>query len=302
MKEPGISLTICIPVYNQDVRVLVRALTRQMAGQVIPCSLLVADDGSDAYCRRLNDELKTIPSVRYLETGENAGRSAIRNYLATMAESSHILFLDGDVSVLREDYVALILQHMEAPLQAVLLGGLEFPHRVARSQRLQQMYGRRVISKQHLKKNKSGFVNFISCNFLMERRAFLDIRFDTRIQGYGHEDTVFGHALHCRQIPIIGVDNPVLKAHLDDNAVYLEKVRQGVHNLRQMASSPEFGHAVAHVQLLQVAKKMKSLRLTALFNGIMHMMEPLLISQLLSGWPMLSILNAFKLYLFSKDQ
>ena len=78
-------LSILIPVYNFDVRVLVEELHRQALGLSLPAEILCFDDGSAEQWKTLNREVALLSSVRYKEWPENLGRSRIRNALADAA-------------------------------------------------------------------------------------------------------------------------------------------------------------------------------------------------------------------------
>jgi len=84
-------ISVCIPVFNADVRKLADSLIAQ-AGR-IPSEIILIDDGSDAAFREMNRELKD-KGVRYFELGENIGRSRIRNRFTGHAIYKYLLFLD----------------------------------------------------------------------------------------------------------------------------------------------------------------------------------------------------------------
>ena len=87
-------LSICVPVYNFDVRQLAGQLSEQAKKAGIPVEILIFDDNSEADIKKINREISSTPSVKYLELPENIGRAAIRNRLAETAKYPYLLYLD----------------------------------------------------------------------------------------------------------------------------------------------------------------------------------------------------------------
>ena len=77
-------LSILLPVYNFDVRKLVKQLHEQGNMLEIPFEIICTDDGSEEEFKNLNSELEKLYSVSYQELKNNLGRSKIRNYLSSL--------------------------------------------------------------------------------------------------------------------------------------------------------------------------------------------------------------------------
>ena len=89
-------LSICIPVYNQDVTSLVHELHRQASRSSCAFEILLMEDGSTSFLEE-NSTLGSLESVRYVRLPQNVGRSAIRNRLADEARYEYLIFMDCDV-------------------------------------------------------------------------------------------------------------------------------------------------------------------------------------------------------------
>ena len=77
---------------------------------------------------------------------------------------------------------------------------------------------------------------FKTNNFLIARENLNKIQFREELDGYGHEDTLFGYDLNTNNIEIEHIDNPVLNCQLDSNREFLEKTEHGLLNLLKVWS------------------------------------------------------------------
>ncbi|MBO7590721.1 MAG: glycosyltransferase family 2 protein, partial [Prevotella sp.] len=116
-------ISILIPTYNHVCVELVSTLQRQASQLPISYEIIVADDGSTlAETIKANRAINDYTNSRYIERPENAGRAAIRNYLAEKASQPWLLFIDSDMVVRRPDFLR---QYVDTPdEQAVWDGGI----------------------------------------------------------------------------------------------------------------------------------------------------------------------------------
>ena len=76
-KDRVLLLSICIPIYNQDVGILVSRLLSQIEDRKNEVDILLIDDCSETHFKDLNKRF--TDQVQYIELGRNVGRSKVRN-------------------------------------------------------------------------------------------------------------------------------------------------------------------------------------------------------------------------------
>lgn len=222
-------LSICIPIYNFDVRTLVGDLAQQMSILEQPCELILIDDKStDAY-REINRE--ECSKHLYIELDENIGRSRIRNLFLKYARYDYLLFLDCDVGV-RTDFLAIYCDYFLHHTCDVIFGGLQSDsHKPLASQKLRWKYGNKRESVGSDVREKSPYKFFKTCNFIIKKSVLDEIRFNEKIVGYGHEDTLFAIELEKHKKSIAHIDNAVSHNSNETNQEFLEKTKKSAENL-----------------------------------------------------------------------
>ena len=63
------------------------------------------------------------------------------------------------------------------------------------------------------------------------KTVFQKIKFDAAINGYGHEDTLYGWSLKKEKVEVLHIDNRLTHLGLDDPNTFLEKRRMAIRNL-----------------------------------------------------------------------
>lgn len=115
-------LSICIPIYNNDIVALVNYLHEQCTKCKIPFEIICIDDASSLY-KADNRTLQAHPEIKYSELTQNVGRAVIRNLLAEKAIYSTVLYLDSDVSVRDNDFIKKYIECIEKKIP-VAVGGI----------------------------------------------------------------------------------------------------------------------------------------------------------------------------------
>jgi glycosyltransferase involved in cell wall biosynthesis len=239
-------LSICIPVYNFDVRKLVHDLHRQANENLPDFEILLVDDHSNEAFRKLNNELQNITNVSYTELEENIGRSKIRNLLAEKARFENILFLDCDVDIIRDDFLSKYYEQIQHGEKVVCGGHIYQDNPPEPKNYLHWYYGTQREVKSATERQKASNDSFMTANFLISKELFKKIRFDERISGYGHEDTLLGCQLDKFGIKTNHIDNPVLHAGLDSGLQFLEKTRESMRNLLRLYQNPGFDKSICN--------------------------------------------------------
>jgi len=289
-------LSICIPVYNFDVRKLVHDLHRQAGKNLPDFEILLVDDHSNKAFRKINNELQNTTNVSYTELEENIGRSKIRNLLAEKARFENILFLDCDVDIIRDDFLSNYYRRIQIGEKVVCGGHIYQDNPPEPKNYLHWYYGTQREVKSATARQKAPNDSFMTANFLISKELFKKIRFDERISGYGHEDTLLGCELDKLGIKTNHIDNPVLHAGLDSGLQFLEKTRESMRNLLRLYQNPGFDKSICNrikaLKAFHTAGKPAMHGIIAtLFRTFRRKME----NNLLGSRPRLFILDFYKL-------
>jgi glycosyltransferase involved in cell wall biosynthesis len=298
-------ITVCLPIYHSDVRPLVLGLHAQAAHSQEVIELLLIDDASAPPWQALNAELASLPHLRYQELPHNVGRARIRNLLAQAASQPYLLFIDSDMSLLGDDFLA---QYVAVAQQghAVACGGHVYDPQVpARQRRLHWRYGMRRETPPLQQRQQQPHQAFKTSNFLIQRDLMRRLGFDERLRHYGHEDTLFGFRLAEAQIPIHHLDNPLRHDDVETNVVFVQKTEQGLRNLVHIQQTFDLPPAFADsMLLLRMAQRLQRWRLQGLVSLAFGLGQGLWRRWLHSGYASVTSFNLYKLgcYLRSFSQ
>ncbi len=257
-------ISICIPVYNYDIRQLIESLSSQLSTLNLPSEIVVIDDCSNNQYRTIN--ASTASKVNYIQLSKNIGRASIRNLLFQNAQYDLLIFLDCDVSIPSPDFVKNYLvffsnnQHID-----VICGGIAMPSKPAdKSKYYRWLYGIKRECIPAAIRQKQPYKSFMTGNFAIRRKVLENIKFDERLNTYGHEDTLFGYALMKQQIFIAHIDNPVIHLQIEDTPTFLNKTNQAIQNLVYVIHEiiPDDKQFIKQVRLLNTFFQLKKLHLT----------------------------------------
>lgn len=290
-------LSVLIPVFNFDIRKLVRDLHYQSLVSRIPFEILVFDDGSEVYFKEKNKEVTQLTNVIYKEEPINLGRSKIRNKLAGSAKFENLLFLDCDSQIAGKDFIKSYIPFLDKKL--VVYGGRSYIKYPPKSEKL-RLHWQHGIYREEVSADKRMVVpnrSFMTNNFLVHRSIFNTILFDEKnINGYGHEDTLFGFELCKRKIDITHIDNPVFHIGLEANEEFLRKTREGIKNLRKiMKINGNEKRLIQDITLLSYYKKIEKIGLSNTILYFYKRYEHILRKNLLSEHPNLFVFDLYKL-------
>ncbi|MFM7467294.1 MAG: glycosyltransferase family 2 protein [Crocinitomicaceae bacterium] len=223
-------LSVCIPVYNSDVSVLVDSLVCQLNELEYQIEICLIDDAST---HPVCDVLSFIhPKIIGFKNTVNAGRAGVRNQFKEIANYPYLLFLDGDSRLIRTNFLKCYCDILSNSNVEVLCGASVYQaQKPARAHYLRWKYSTSRESKSLDERKQNPNLGFKSNNFIIQREIFNKVYFNESLKGYGHEDTLFGYDLKKANIKIEHVDNPVLNHQLDDNITFLQKSKEGVTNL-----------------------------------------------------------------------
>ncbi|MCT4587085.1 MAG: glycosyltransferase family 2 protein [Carboxylicivirga sp.] len=292
-------LSICIPVYNVDVRELIEDLLIQSENTELDIEIHVVDDGSDIEFKRLNRSIRNNPLVKYQEHSINKGCARIRNQMAEISRYNHILFIDSDSKVNSEylkRYKILLGKHL------IVCGGRVHPDILpSPNKTLRWTVGhlREDFSAQErmIVPNKS----FMSNNFMIQKQLLNDFRFDEEIKRSGHEDTMMGIQLENQGISIYHIDNPVTHIGLEDNADFIIKTRQRIETLHYLLNARKdyLELMKKRIKLLRYFVITKSFGLVHLSNYLFKINKSRIEKNLSSNKPSMVLYDFYKLGYFS---
>lgn len=287
-------LTICIPVYNVDVRSLLECLTELRSKIEVPCEILVVDDGSGTLTEQFNNKIAYDFGIRYLPLSQNIGRSAIRNYLCREALYDNLLFLDCDSVITSnnflENYIPYLNQNM------VIYGGTAYQKNPpVRNLRLHWNYGRKREIKPVWLRNNVPARYFKTNNFMIPKDILVKYPFNEKLKGYGHEDTLLAIGFSQNEIKVLHIDNPVLHVGLETNDVFISKTETGIRNLaiiRKEIGDDEI--LQNHIQLLRAYTKLGKYSMTAPVRILFLVLKPILLF-LIRQFYFLKVFDFYKL-------
>ena len=284
-------LSILIPVYNYNCVALVKALQQQAENCNIDYEILVADDGSDnaeIVCE--NRKINAIPHSVYHETGQNHGRSWIRNWLVSQSQGAYLLFIDSDAEICNAHFVGNYLRHVEKG--AVICGGILHPEEEpSPTRRLRYRYEKAMepcFTAE--RRNQHPYANLRTFNFMMPREVALTHPFDESITLYGYEDTLLGSQFEKEGIKVIHIDNPLINADIEENLRFLEKTEESMHSLYQLKDKMRH-----HSRLLTSYEKIRRLKLDTLLRFVFPLLRPMLTWHLTGKQPTVIALQFYKL-------
>lgn len=331
-------LSILIPLYNQVGVALAMALSKQVeqcakeekkknegkgnANDTISLGfeIIFADDGSaDIAAKQRNAIIAQLPFCQYIERPKNTGRSAIRNFLAQTAHYNHLIFLDGDVTIERHDFVRTYLAHRNDA--DVIIGTLHFSRvqldcdtteeiigqtKEAKEEtkvssepmlydnNLKYRYEQQFLAKHPIKKRmEQPYASFRTTNFMVRRDLMLAYPFDETFHEYGYEDTLFGKQLKEHGATLIHLDNAATIADYEDNATFVAKTEESLRTLAAHAHQLQ-----GYSTLLHTVNRLKGLHLLPLIALAFRLFKGLLHKNLCSNSPSVFLFNVYKLGYF----
>jgi len=289
-------LSVLIPVYNFNASHLIETLCIQAKKLKEPFEIIVIDDASSETYRKQNRKVKSLKGVTYIEEPENLGRSKIRNKLADIASFDNLLYLDCDSEIANDQFIKNYMSNVNA--DGVIYGGREYIHDVPKDTRYKLHWLHGVYREEIPVKVRSSEPNksFMTNNFMISRNAFNKVRFNEKIRGYGHEDTLFGYDLAKCNIAIKHIDNPVIHLGLESSEEFLRKTREGIKNLKRiMKINGNEKKLSRDITLLSYYKKLRTCGMESLFRYVYYRFEMRLRKNLMSENPNLIVFDLYKL-------
>jgi len=289
-------LSICIPVFNFDVRKLVDDLKKEIDRNALDAEIILIDDASNDHFKTINEELrKEVTHFIFLE--KNIGRSKIRNLFLEYAEGDYLLFLDCDGKITDSNFLKIYTETLQQDTKiAVLYGGRTVVKNLA--DRKYILRWKFAVERENLPlsmRNEKPFLSFQTNNFIIKKEILNKVKFNSEFENYGYEDLLFAMDLKSEHITINHIDNPIFNDDLESNEVYLAKVEESVESLAKMLKMDSLRLKISEIKLVKAYNYLRKTRLDSLFLYWFGFQEKSIKKNLLSNYPNLRNLDLYKL-------
>lgn len=284
-------LSVCIPVYNFDIRELVYSLHKQISEQNLPAEIIIIDDASNNKLKTLNSEIQNITS-QPIQLDENIGRSKIRNLFLQFAKGEYLLFLDCDGKIIADDFLKTYLKTIqENPNIEVIYGSFRVLPQFSKTLRNRYSVAREIF----LEESSEDFSVFKTVNFVIKKSVFETFNFNENLNKYGYEDYLFSQLLEDKKIRFTAIQNPVFHYDNTSNQVFLEKIKISLQSLLQLSKDRNTLSYIQKTKIYKTASFIKQFRLTKPFLAIFSLVEKKIEENLLSEHPSIQLLDVYKL-------
>lgn len=288
-------VSICIPVYNYDVRKLVYDLHKQAQESGVNFEILLIDDASQVAYQKTNRSCLQLSNVSITELNNNAGRSRIRNMLTDMAQYPWLIFMDCDSQCPDHKYLMRYLERTKQ--EAVVCGGRTYDEaQNIPETKLHWLFGKKREERPGKIRALRPYHSFMTNNFMISAKIARKIRFNEKLSGYGHEDTLFGFDLKNHGVQIIHIDNPLIHEGLQKSGEFLDKSREATRNLIKvytiLKGDPEI---LSMVKLLRTWSNLNKTGLCRPTAYLLKLAEPFILSNLRGKNPKIVYFDLFKL-------
>lgn len=284
-------LSVLIPVYNYQCVRLVETIHKQLMLSAIAFEIICLDDASELFTSE-NNHISKLSHTTYKISPTNLGRIATRQQLANSAKYNWLLFLDADVLPKSEqfiqDYLNLIYENYEA-----IFGGIAYEKQPPKSDyMLRWTYGHKKESITAIDRSKKPYKHVVSANFLIKKAVFLSINSQMDSKGYGY-DNYFGAILKAQNSTVLHIDNEVYHLGIEDNTIYLNKIKQAVETLHQLHKTTKITDS--DNDLLELFKTLKTYKLHLIFGQFYKWFQSSFEKQLTGKNPSIRLLQFYKL-------
>lgn len=294
-------LSICIPVFDYDIRQLVTGLHKQASNLPLDYEILVYDDGSrNEKLIEQNRSIEKLDRVMYKPLEKNIGRSAIRNLLADHSRFPYILFLDADVAITSPSFLKSYLDQV-CPETAILYGGITYQSiKPPRLQLLRWVYGNKREALSVEKRIIEPHLRLLTLNFLIAKKTTNNLKFNEEIPNLRHEDTLYALDAKRSLLPVKHINNPVEHQGLESSQVFLKKSVESSQTLAQLIHRGLIDPK--DTKLSSVAASISRYKLSHLLISFAKLLERPILKNLTSKNPSLKIFDFYRLCAFLEEE
>ena len=289
-------ISICIPIYNFDVRELVFDLKKEIKEKGIDAEIILIDDASENSFKIIHQELQNeVKDFIFLE--KNIGRSKIRNLFLQYSAGDYFLFLDCDGKIITPNFLEIYLKSLQKNSKIdVLYGGRTVGENLLNSKYiLRWKFATERENLSVLMRNEKPYLSFQTNNFIIKREVFSKIKFNPEFENYGYEDLLFAMDLKSEHIKIHHIDNPIFNNDLETNEIYLKKAEESVESLAKMLKTESLRPKISEIKLVKAYNFLQKTYLSLIFQPLFSFMEEKIKKNLISNNPNLRNLDLYKL-------
>jgi glycosyltransferase involved in cell wall biosynthesis len=229
-------LSILIPVFNWNIVSLLERLMGEIDSSITDgVELIVIDDCSTDSVLSSDNYSYACSNPRtyfaYTALGRNAGRSVVRNLLASRARGEYLLFLDCDILPDSPSFIRNYLGYVKRNEFDVICGGRSYVIRVLQDKAydFHVYFGNKKEVCSASIRNREPWKFVLTSNIMVRRKVFACMPFDERFVGYGYEDIEWGIRL-SRNHRILHIENNASHIGLQTKSKMYEKMRESVPN------------------------------------------------------------------------
>lgn len=249
MENKGFS--VLIPVYNFNVRALVKTLHAQASKLATDFEILLIDDKSnDKFIEKYSSLSSFSDKINIVYLKENIGRAKIRNLLFKKARFEDCIIMDCDVKIVSDSFLEDYFKNLD---NNIVVGGHIYTEKPPKNPKkyFHWLYGSRVEVQAIKNRLKNPYESFMTNCFATTKTIFNKIKFDANIAHYGHEDTLFGIGLKKAKIEIKHILNPVLHLGLDDEKTFYKKQEEAIENLARLYANENHKKDLENIKLIK---------------------------------------------------
>ena len=272
-------LSILIPIYHQDVRLLVTDLHFQCTLARIEFEIIIRDDHSQEALYLTNSILSRLSYTSIFRNEINMGRSITRNLLIDQANHPLSLLIDGDSMIIEKSFIKRYLSSAADHPGCFIYGGTVYPQQPPSSESyLHWYYGTKKEALLANIRQADPYRHFHSNNYLAPTDLHNSYSYDELIKQYGYEDYILGYNLRLASIPIVHIDNRVKHTGLKSNVIFLSDQRKAIKNLVELSQR----YDLSHNPPILFASKVRKYGLLKIINGIIGIIAKAMNNNLLN--------------------
>ncbi|MGO4708288.1 glycosyltransferase family 2 protein [Chryseobacterium sp. 2TAF14] len=289
-------ISVCIPVYNFNVRKLVYDLKKEIENHEIDAEIILIDDASSENFRQINSELQDRVD-QFILLEKNIGRSRIRNLFLDFTQGDYLLFLDCDGKIISPNFLKNYIDFLDKNSNiSVVYGGRKVSDLPPSEKHI--LRWKFAIERENLpleKRKAKPYLSFQTNNFLIKKTVFEKFKFNANLHKYGYEDLIFSMDLKSAKIAVMHIDNLVYNDDVEVGNVYLRKVEESVESLLLMLNNKNLSAKLSEIKLMKAyeSANKKGLKFPVLI--LFYFFEKFLKKNLLSVNPNLKYLDLYKL-------